>query len=148
MKKYEILEHKADLKIRAFGKNKEDLFLNIMLAMTESQKPEIKKSTVPKQGEKAKRELKIKSLDLPALLVDFLSEILYLTQTNKETYNKLKFIKFKDSSASSGQAELEAEVFSQKVERFGEDIKAVTYHNLNIHQNPEGVWETIVLFDI
>ena len=33
MKNYEILEHKADLKIRAFGKTKEELFLNMLLGM-------------------------------------------------------------------------------------------------------------------
>ncbi|PIR90405.1 hypothetical protein COU04_00035, partial [bacterium (Candidatus Gribaldobacteria) CG10_big_fil_rev_8_21_14_0_10_33_41] len=33
-KKYEILEHKADLKIRAFGKTKQELFLNMLLGMT------------------------------------------------------------------------------------------------------------------
>ena len=30
MKKFEILEHKADLKIRAFGKTKEELFQNML----------------------------------------------------------------------------------------------------------------------
>ncbi len=53
----------------------------------------------------------------------------------------LKFKKFSDN-------ELEAEIFGQKVERFGEDIKAVTYHDLEIHQNTEGEWEATVLFDI
>jgi SHS2 domain-containing protein len=33
MKKFEILEHKADLKIRVFGKTKEELFENAMLGM-------------------------------------------------------------------------------------------------------------------
>jgi len=136
MKKYEILEHKADLKIRAFGKTKGELFLNILLGMSESMKSELKRPE-----EKIKREIKIKSLDLPALLVDFLSEILYLTQVNKEIYNKVEFGKFTDT-------ELEAELFGQKVERFGEDIKAVTYHNLDIHQRKDGTWEATVLFDI
>jgi len=34
MKKFEILEHKADLKIRVFGENKEELFLNAVVAMS------------------------------------------------------------------------------------------------------------------
>jgi len=136
VKRYEILEHPADLKIRAFGKTKEELFLNMLLGMSESMNPEVQKIE-----EKIKRKIKIKSLDLPALLVDFLSEILYLTQTNREIYNKVKFTKFTD-------AELEAELIGQKVERFGEDIKAVTYHQLNIDQRKDGIWEAIVLFDI
>ena len=43
MAKYEILEHTADLKIRVFGKTKEELFLNSLLAMAESMKPEVEK---------------------------------------------------------------------------------------------------------
>ena len=133
--KYEILEHKADLKIRAFGKTKEKLFLNILLGMAKSQKPEIKGE------EKIIRQINVKSLDSPALLVDFLSEILYQSQINKEIYSGAKFKKFSDN-------ELEAELFGEKVERFGEDIKAVTYHNLDIHQKEDGDWEVTVLFDI
>ena len=135
MKKYEILEHKADLKIRAFGKTKEELFLNMLKAMSEVQKPEIKKE------ESIIKEIKVKSLDLPALLVDFLSEALYLGQTDKETYIDVKFKKFSDN-------ELEGKILGYGVESFGEDIKAVTYHELDIHQQDSGRWEAIVLFDI
>jgi SHS2 domain-containing protein len=134
-KKYEILEHKADLKIRAFGKEKPELFLNMLKGMAESQRPEIRSK------EKTKREIKIKSLDLPALLVDFLSEVLYLTQVNKEIYNAVNFKKFSGT-------EIEGELLGKKVERFGEDIKAVTYHNLDIHQRKDGSLEATVLFDI
>lgn len=133
--KYEILEHKADLKIRAFGKTKEELFLNILLGMAESQKPEIKGE------EKIIRQIKVKSLDLSTLLVDFLSEVLYQSQINKEIYSGVNFKKFSDNG-------LEAELFGRKVERVGEEIKAVTYHNLDIRQKEDGVWEATVLFDI
>ena len=136
MKKFEILEHKADLKIRVFGKTKEELFQNALFGMTESMKPEIKKPE-----EKTKRRIKIKSLDLPSLLVDFLSEILYLTQVNKEIYREIKFKKFTDT-------ELQGEVIGQKVERFGQDIKAVTYYDLNVYQKKDKTWEATILFDI
>jgi len=134
MRKFEILEHKADLKIRAFGKTKEELFLNILKGMMESMKPEGLEA-----GEK--RKIEIKSLDLKSLLVDFLSEALYLSQVNKEVYFEAKFKKFTDS-------ELEGELIGQKVESFGEDIKAVTYHSLDIHQEKDGTWQATVLFDI
>jgi len=132
--KYEILEHKADLKIRAFGKTKEELFQNALLAMTESQKGEDSSS-------KTERRIRTESMDLSSLLVDFLSQVLYLSQVNKETYNNIKFKKFSDTK-------LEGKLSGQKIERFGEDIKAVTYHNLNISQNKEGIWEVTILFDI
>ena len=136
MKKFEILEHKADLKIRAFGKRKDELFLNTMLGMSESMIPEIKQPI-----EKREKEVKIKSLDFPSLLVDFLNEVLYLTQVNKEIYHDAKFTKFTDN-------ELEVELQGNKVKGFGEDIKAATYHNLDIHQTENGTWEATVLFDV
>ena len=139
---YEILEHKADLKIRAFGKTKEELFSNMLKGMISGLRPEILNS------EAETRNIEIKSSDLEALLVDFLSEVLYLTQVNKEIYANIKFKKLTDPSTSSGQAELEGELIGQKVKRFGEDIKAVTYHELKIEQKKDGIWEAIVLFDV
>lgn len=141
MKKYEILEHAADLKIRVFGNSKEDLFSNALLAMIDALRPETAE-------EKIKEEIiKIESSDLPSLLVDFLSEILYLIQINKASYNKVKFKKFTDLSVNSEQAEIEAELSGEVVKRFGEDIKAVTYHNLEIKKVNDR-WEAVVLFDI
>jgi len=135
MKKYEFLEHKADLKIRAFGKTKEELFLNMLLGMEESLKP------AQKEKKEIIRKIKIKSLDLTALLVDFLNEALYLNQIRKEIYFKAGFSKFSDT-------ELEGEFIGKEVENFGEDIKAATYNDLNIRQNEDGYWEAIVVFDI
>lgn len=132
--KFKILPHTADLKIKASGKTKEELFSNMLNGMSQSQKPEIKSK------EKIKREIKIKSLDLPSLLVDFLSEVLYLAQVNKEVYFKVRFKKISNN-------EIEGELIGQKVERFGEDIKAVTYHGLDVRQKKD-VWEATLLFDI
>ncbi len=134
--KYEILDHKADLKIRAFGKTKEELFLNVLSGMSENMKPELQKP-----GEKTKRKIKLSSFDFQALLVDFLSEILYLSQVNKEVFFEAKFKKFSEN-------EIDGEIFGQKTERFGEDIKAVTYHNLEIKKTKNKTWEATVLFDI
>lgn len=143
--KYEILEHKADLKIRAFGKTKEELFLNMLLAMGESMKPELKAQSPRSRAStlrgREKRKVKITSPDLNSLLVDFLSEILYLSQVNKEVFFEAKFKKFSEN-------EIDGEIFGQKVERFGEDIKAVTYHGLNVQQKENKTWEATVLFDV
>ncbi len=136
MEKYEILEHKADLRIKVFGRTEKELFQNALLGMAESMKPETRKS-----AEKMKRKIEIKSLDVAALLVDFLSEVLYQSQVNKEVYNEVRFINFSDR-------ELAAEISGQKVERFGEDIKAVTHHNLEIKQTTDKTWEATIIFDV
>ena len=134
MKPYEILEHPADLKIRALGKTKEELFSNMLKGMTDSLKPEM-------DGVATKRIIKISSTDLEALLIDFLNEVFYLTQANKEIYSDIDFKKLTN-------IELEAELLGKKTKRFGEDIKAATYHDLNIHQKKDGTWEATVLFDV
>ena len=135
MKKYEILEHRADLKLRVFGRTKEELFSNALLAMTSALRAKIK-------NQRAKiKKIRIKCSNIETLLVDFLNEVLYLIQVNKEIYNNIKFKKFSET-------ELEAELIGDKVERFGEDIKAVTYHNLDVHQEKNGTWQATVLFDI
>jgi len=134
MKKYEILEHPADLKIKVFGKDKKELFLNMLIAMAENQKAE-------KTKEKVKREIKIESFDLPNLLIDFLSKVLYLSQTYKEIYFNFKFKNFSENKIGG-------KLLGFKVKRFGEDIKAATYHDLDIHQKKDKTWEAIALFDI
>jgi len=135
MKKFKILEHKADLRIRVYGKDKEELFLNALLGMTAGLRPEISNQ------QSVIRKIDIKSPDSEALLVDFLSEALYLIQTSKEIYNSVKFKKLSD-------ANLEAELTGQKAERFGEDIKAVTYHGLEIKERKDGALEATLIFDI
>jgi SHS2 domain-containing protein len=136
MKKFEILEHRADLKIRVFGRTKEELFENAMVGMFEAAKyeKEIK-------SQKSKVKIKIKSIDLPSLLVDFLSEVLYLAETKKLVFEKVEFRKFTEN-------EIEANLFGKPLKRMGVHIKGVTYHDLDIHQEKDGTWQATVLFDI
>jgi len=136
MKKFEILEHKADLKIKVFGKTKRELFENAMIGMLKAGKYQKN----PK-SQISKLKTKIKSLDLPSLLVDFLSEILYLVETKKLVFEKVEFEKFSDK-------EIEAILIGKELKRMGVHIKGVTYHELNIHQKRNGEWEATILFDI
>ena len=135
MKGYQVLEHIGDAKIKVFGKTKEELFLNAMLGMAALLKPKFK-TKKPKV-----RYIKIQSSDINALLVDFLSEVNYLRQINMEIYDNVKFIEFSDTY-------LEAEFSGYEVEEFGDDIKAATFHELNIKKNKDGLWETAIVFDI
>jgi len=134
--KYKILEHKADIKIKIFGKNLEELFKNAALAMAQILKRDPKLRIHPNAS---KEKMKIKSLGREILLVDFLNEILARSQINKCLYRVSSF-KIQDSS-------IEAELISYPVESFDEDIKAATYHDLKISQK-DGRFEVVILFDI
>jgi len=135
MKKYEILEHTADLKIKAYGKTKEELFLNMLKGMQDFLKAKIKKASQIKE-----RKIKIKSSNLEMLLVDFLNEVNFLNETKKEVYFGGE-IKIKDDKI------LEGKLFGKEVSHFEEDIKAVTYHDLKIKKENK-IWKGVVLFDI
>ena len=132
--KYEILEHKADLKIKVFGKDKRELFKNALIGMFEVAKYE-------GENGKIKRKLKISSLDLSSLLVDFLGEVLYFSEVKKEVYDSIEFLAFDDKN-------IEGILIGKKLKRMGIYVKAVTYHDLDIHQKKDGLLEATVLFDI
>ncbi len=134
-KKFETLHHTADLKIKVFGKTKKELFQNALFGMVENLKPKLKNK------QKTKQKVEVKSFDRQTLLVDFLNEILYLSQANKEVYNEIKFKKLTDN-------ELEVEVIGQKIKSLEKEIKAVTYHGLTIYQKKDKNWEAVILFDI
>lgn len=137
---YQILPHLADLKIKVFGKTKEEIFLNTLKAINEFLKPEI----IENQNSK-NREIKIESIDLTTLFIDFLNEVLYLIQINKESYHDIKFKKF---NILPNKITLEVELEGKKVKRFNEDIKAATYHNLEFYQEEDKTWKATVLFDV
>ena len=134
MKKFEILEYKADLKIRVFGKDLRELFLNAIVGMFEE-------AGYESEGEEIKREIKISSLDLPSLLVDFLSEVVYLCEVNREVYHKVLF-------KNLTEKELKGILIGKPLKRMGVHIKAVTYHDLDIHQKEDKTWQATILFDI
>ena len=130
---FEILDHKTDLEIRAYGSTLEELFSNMLLAMSESQKAE-------KKEEETEKEIRVDSADLPSLLVDFLNEALYLSQVNKEVFERIKIEELSNRT-------IKGKLAGRRVSRFGEDIKAATYHNLRVEKKNRE-WQATVIFDI
>jgi len=150
MEVYQILEHTADLRIRAFGRTLEELFGNALAGMMDYLKSEKLKA---KNVKPVKRIIKISSLDFNALLVDFLSEALTLADINQEVYRQAEFVNFPRPVADAVRKKeaglfLEARLWGEKIGRFDKDIKAVTYHRLDISRNKDGLWEATIVFDI
>jgi len=93
------------------------------------------------ESRKAKREIKVKSSDSAALLVDFLNEVLFLSQTHKEFYSKFEEDKLTET-------EIQGMLIGKAVKRWGKEIKAATYHDLKVSQKKGGKWEAQVIFDV
>jgi SHS2 domain-containing protein len=133
--KFKILPHTADVRMLIFGGSFQELFFNALLGMEKILGP------IKTNEETDWREFKVESLDTTALLIDFLSEILYLTQTHKEIYNQLEIKKLTETS-------IEGRVKGIKIEGFSEDIKGVTYHEAYVQQKSDDKWEALVIFDL
>lgn len=142
--KYKILEHRADIKIKVFGKTLEELYKNAVLSMALilHQAPSTKR-----QDLKISKILITKSADKEILLADFLNDVLGESQINQAVYPDVKLIDFQPDGIR-GVSYLKAEINGYTIERFDEDIKAVTYHDLSIKQSKSGVWEATILFDV
>jgi len=141
MKKYKILEHRADLKMQVFGKDLAELFSNAVLALSDVLKHNTNHAKADANSANRRVKLKIKAADANSLLVDFLNEILTQSQTDRRLY-KVSSLKLRDDKTG-----LEAELVGCAIDRFDEDIKAATYHDLEL-KKVDGEWSAIILFDI
>jgi len=132
---YEVLPHTADLRIRAWGKTREELFRNALTGMSSVMQPD-----VVSRGGDIRRDVNLASPDSASLLIDFLSEALSQSHLNREVYTDVEFGELGDRS-------LRATLHGVTVPAFEKDIKAVTYHGVEIRETDEG-FEATVIYDI
>ncbi len=133
---YYFLEHTADVRMRVKGRNLKELFQNALEGMFAFLNPQISQDT-----KMVERKINLKAPDKTVLLIDFLNEILYLANTNKEYYYKINFEKLTKKN-------IKATILGKKILNFSDDIKAVTYHEAEIKKLKNKVLETIIIFDI
>lgn len=145
-KEFEIVPHTADLKIRAYGISFEELFKNALKGMFSSIRPKsnyiyykneipiVKKFTV-------EHSINLRSENREMLLIDFLSECLYLSDINNEAYFDAQFEILNEN-------ELQAKIYGVQIDGFEVvEIKAVTYHDLEF-ESIDGLLTTTIIFDI
>lgn len=135
-KRFEQLEQTGDIKIRVFGSTLEELFKNALYGMFCVIEPQYAKNHT-----NVTHELEITSPSRELLLVDFLSESLYLSDVHNEAYYDAHFTAFSDTH-------LKGTVIGKTIVTFEVvEIKAVTYHDLHI-KKVNGQWQTELVFDI
>lgn len=140
MRTYKLLSHTADIRMKMEADSLPELFV----AAIEGMNSIIKTSKHQKSNNQEvgiKRSIKIQALDATALLIDFMNEVLYQSQANREIYMEVNFLEFSETA-------LKAEISGYLVDEFDEDIKAVTYHEAEIIKNEKGNFETVIVFDI
>lgn len=133
MDRYQELDHTADWAFRAFGKHMQELFANAAYALFALEGALDAQSTLT-------RDIRVEGIDREALLVNWLSELLYLQETHQETYQSFDITKLTDT-------ELEATIQGAQAQPATKFIKAVTYHDLKIEQTERG-WQATIVVDV
>jgi len=90
---------------------------------------------ITKVGKENKRTLEIKSENLESLLVNFLSELIYLHEVHNELYREFD-VNIEKEDLLRLRASMEGEKIDLEKHDMDTEVKAVSYHDINI--DPEG----------
>lgn len=138
MKKFEVLEHTADIGIEAQGKTRAGAFENAAMGMFSLM---VEAGTVAPREE---RELEVEAEDIEALLVEWLNELLYLVETGESLFCNFDI---RELSNTHLRAHIIGEPLDSRKHRIKLQIKACTYHQLKVEKTDDH-WTARVIFDI
>lgn len=134
---FEYIEHTADLGIRAYGVDYEDLFINaakgLFTLITDIN------SVTPAKS----KEISINADNIEELLVDWLNELIYIFETEHILFSEFTIITL---TINNLNAIAKGETMNSKhiIKR---QIKAATYHMLKIEKH-NSIFSVDIIFDI
>ncbi|MFW9778648.1 MAG: archease [Candidatus Heimdallarchaeota archaeon] len=136
---YEYFEHQADIGVRGVGATLVEAFEQVALAMFE-----IMVETKDLQlGESDMIEIKASNRE--ELLLEWLSELLYLKDVEGKMYGRFKVEKLSDTS-------LVAKIYGEPIDidrhKLKLEVKAATWTQLQITQTTDNKWIAQCLVDV
>ena len=130
---FQEIEHTADWALQVWAPDLPILFT--LAAEGMNSLAEVKLA----EGEREYHRIEIEEADIETLLVSFLSELLY--------YSEDEGIGFDHFKISINGDRLEAAVEGGAILSIKKEIKAVTYHNLEVRQTDLG-YQVVIVFDV
>ena len=134
----EFLEHTADIGIKIKAPTLEQLFILAAEGMFEIIIPNRKVNSLENI------KVQVNAIDREELLINWLSELNYLFQTQQFLLNTVSEIQVSDKSLS---AKISGEKIDPARHPVETEIKAITFHKLYIRQE-KTKWTAQVIFDI
>lgn len=131
---FEEIDHTADLCVKIWGKSIKSLFLAALSGLYHIAGVEF-----DEESRSGNQHHHFEEIDLESLLVSFLSEWNYRMQYEHQ------FIKIINFNFDQFILELDYQIFP--VVDFQKEIKAVTFHNLDIVRDEHG-YSAVVVFDV
>jgi SHS2 domain-containing protein len=133
---YEIVEHTADVGIKASGRTLAEAFRETTLGLLE-----ITGTWVPDGGDAF--PLEFEGTDAGSLLVDWLGEILYLQDAHDSLVSAVE-VQHADPTRVVGSVRLTPR---GDIDPEGTAVKAITYHQLAVAEQVDG-WKVTVFVDV
>ena len=133
--RYEVLEHTADVMIKASGKDLEECFANAAYALFDQM------TDASKIWPKEEVRFTAEGHDLESLLYNFLSEFLYIHDAKMLVLSEFH-VMINDTTL---ECVAKGERFDPVRHRPKHEVKAVTYHMLRVDPSEPSV---TVIFDI
>lgn len=138
VKRFEILDHTADIGIIVHGENLKALFENAGEAFFHLI------TDLRKVKRRVERRVNIEGESLDRLMVDWLGELLYLHDVENLLFKEFRV----DSVGEDGlKATVKGEPFQEGVHVIKTEVKAVTYHQIEVRQE-NGGWRAQVILDL
>jgi len=131
---FEILQHTADVRLHVTASTLTELFADALRGLMAVM------SGDAVRGGGDTESIELDSVNVTALLVDFLNEALVRAVTRRVVFTGASF-------ASLGETHLSATLTSVPAASFDEDVKAVTYHEAEVRRSGEA-WTTMLVLDI
>jgi SHS2 domain-containing protein len=135
---YTLIDHTADLGIMIRGTDLENLFEGAGRALTQLMVEGVV------LGKTTSRKISLSGEDLADLMVRWLGEILYLFEGENLVATRIHITSI---SPSRLEATLETVPFDPEIHEILNEIKAVTYHQIEVADKGDQ-WEARVIFDI
>lgn len=139
-KRFEFLEHTADVYVAAYGVNLEEAFENAALATFETM---TETATVEPKIEDS---IEAEGYDEQALLYNWLEALLIKFEMTENLYSRFKIFKIEETSNGFKlSAKIWGEPFNPEKHPQKVGIKAVTYHQMEILKKPKKVTVKFIL---
>ncbi len=137
-KKFRLLDHTADLGILVYGRNLEELFGNAGEAFFDII------TDLRRVREDTERIIRVESSSLEDLMVNWLGELLYLYDVDGLLFKSFSIDELRGGTM---KARARGEAFQEERHVIKTEIKAVTYHQLQVKEE-RGGWMARITFDV
>ena len=139
MKPFEYIEHTADAGMIVRGDTFTSLFTNAAHGLFEMI------AVIDSIDETSAIDIQIRAETVEDLFVAWLDELIYRHETDEIFFKRVEISNINETKII---AKVHGEPTNFDKHVVYTEIKAVTYHQLYVKQNPNGSWEAQVIFDL